>query len=73
MLISPLFTIVSQSQTNKDLKIEKFSTLCDRIPIIKCYENKLFYNCSYPTEVEKIIRQISDRITDPPWWLDLID
>ena len=68
-----LFTVVSQAQTIQDLKIEKFSTLCERVPIIECYKNKLFYNCSYPTEVEKIIKQIADKITDPPWWLDLID
>ncbi len=58
--------------------IEKFSALADRLPIIKCYENKLFYNCSYSKEVEEIIKNIEDKIikfekTKIPWWLDLID
>ena len=56
--------------------IEKFSARADRLSIIKCYENKIFYNCSYPKEVEEIIKNIEKKIIDSekiPWWLDLID
>lgn len=62
--------------TRNQMLIEKFSALADRFSIIKCYENKLFYNCSYSKEVEEVIKKIEDKIIESeniPWWIDLID
>ncbi len=67
---------VEKSPTRLERRVNKFKTFCDQEAIIKCYENKLIYNCSYSIEVEEIIKKIEIHFSQSeelPWWLDLID
>lgn len=73
--MTPLFQSEENPTRNEKL-LKLFSEHCENFSIIQCYKNKLFYNCGYSKEVEKIITEIENNFIESeqlPWWLELID
>lgn len=48
--------------------VEIFKQKCDNPTIVKCYENKLLYGCTYHPSIEEKIKE-----DPPPWWIDHLD
>lgn len=67
---------IEESPTRNERLLKLFSKHCENFSIIQCYKNKLFLNCGYSKEVEKIINEIENKFINNeqlPWWLELID
>jgi hypothetical protein len=50
--------------------LEVFTENTSNVMLIRCYRNKLYYNCKYTPEIESQIEKYREK---DPWWSEHID